>query len=184
MLESSLAETVDALARGGIIAYPTEAVYGLGCNPADAEAVERLLALKQRPAHKGLILIAADLEALSPWIAALDETLRARVMPTWPGATTWLLPAASDCPTRVRGEHETLAVRITAHPGAAELCRAWGGALVSTSANRSGETPARTAAEVRQGLGDALDALLVGEVGTLAGPTPIRDARTGATLRE
>jgi len=175
---------VAALHRGGIVAYPTEAVYGLGCDPADATAIARLLELKQRPASKGLILIAADEAALQPWLAPIDAATAACIGPTWPGATTWLLPAADDCPTILRGEHDTLAVRVTAHPVAAGLCRAWGGALVSTSANRSGGEPVRDADAARDLFGAGVDAVVDGAVGGRERPTPIRDARTGQTLRE
>lgn len=173
-----------ALRRGGIVAYPTEAVYGLGCDPANAAAVARLLELKQRPQSKGLILIAADEAALQRWLAPIDAATGARIRPTWPGPTTWLMPAADDCPVNLRGEHETLAVRVTAHPVAAGLCRAWGGALVSTSANRSGGDPVRDADAARQLFGAGVDAVVEGAVGELERPTPIRDARTGQTLRE
>jgi L-threonylcarbamoyladenylate synthase len=175
---------VAALRRGGIVAYPTEAVYGLGCDPANATAVARLLELKQRPPSKGLILIAADETALRPWLAPIDAATEARIGPTWPGATTWLLPAAADCPWILRGEHETLAVRVTAHPVAAGLCRAWGGTLVSTSANRSGGEPVRDADAARKLFGADIDTVVEGAVGGRERPTPIRDARTGQTLRE
>jgi len=174
----------EVLARGGIVAYPTEAVYGLGCDPANPQAVERLLALKQRPWHKGLILIAAELEALSPWIVPPTDEIRTRVLATWPGPVTWLMPVAAGCPEHVRGRHDTVATRVTAHPVAADLCRRWGGALVSTSANPGGGEPARDAAGVRQLFGEAIDLVIEGPVGDLDRPTPIRDARTGATIRE
>jgi L-threonylcarbamoyladenylate synthase len=174
----------EVLARGGIVAYPTEAVYGLGCDPANAAAVERLLTLKGRDVRKGLILIAADIQGLSPWIAEPTPEVRARLDRTWPGPVTWLLPASSDCPVQVRGDHDTVAARVTAHPAAADLCRAWGGALVSTSANRSGAAPARDASRVRRLFGDEIDLVIDGPVGGLDRPTPIRDARTGATIRE
>ena len=184
MAEHDVAAACRALARGGIVAYPTEAVFGLGCDPADAAAVDRLLALKRREWHKGLILIAADRAALQPWIAPPTPDVEARIAATWPGPVTWLLPAADDCPARIRGEHASVAARVTAHPVAAALCRAWGGALVSTSANRGGGEPARDAAAVRELFGDAIDVVVDGPVGGLARPTPIRDARTGNTLRE
>jgi L-threonylcarbamoyladenylate synthase len=175
---------VEALRQGGVIAYPTEAVYGLGCDPADATAIARVLELKQRPASKGLILIAAEESALRPWLAPIDAETRARIAPTWPGPTTWLLPAAADCPAILRGDHDTLAVRVTAHPVAAALCQAWGGALVSTSANLSGGEPVRAAAAARALFGTTVDAIVEGAVGELERPTTIRDARTGQTLRE
>ncbi len=168
---------------GGLIAYPTEAVYGLGCNPRDERAVRRLLMLKRRPAHKGLILMAASFEQLEPFLQPLTKTDRVRLDTTWPGPQTWLIPARSVTPRWLRGRHETLAVRVTAHPLAAALCQACGHPLVSTSANLSGRPPARTALAVRRQLGWNLDYLLPGPTGGAAKPTAIRDLRTGRVVR-
>ena len=181
--DSALAHAASALRAGGIVAYPTEAVYGLGCDPRDTRALNRLLEIKQRDPHKGFIMIGASFDQLEPYLAALDDNTRARILPTWPGPVTWLLPARDDVSPLLRGAHHTLAVRVTAHPLAAALCRAFGGALVSTSANRSNASPARTAEQVRAQLGADLDYLLEGAVGNAANPTEIRDAATGALLR-
>lgn len=178
-----LQRAADLVRAGGVVAYPTEAVYGLGCDPRNAAAVRRILRLKKRPAAKGLILIAADLTQLQPFLAPLSEQMRKRVLPTWPGPVTWLLPAAPGTPHWLRGEHTTLAVRVTAHPPAAALCRAAGTALVSTSANPSGAPPARSAQEVRALFGEALDFVLEGELGGLARPTQIRDGCSGKVVR-
>lgn len=172
-----------ALDAGGTVAYPTEAVFGLGCDPANTDAIARLQALKAREAGKGLILIAHDFASVEPWLAPLDAEMRARVEPTWPGPVTWLLPAAAGVSPLLTGEHTTLAVRVTAHPVAATLCRAWGGPLVSTSANPAGGDPARDACAVQALLGDRVDVIIEGAVGELDRPTPIRDARTGEFLR-
>lgn len=174
------ARTVQA---GGVIAYPTEAVYGLGCNPLDADAVLQILDLKQRPAEKGLILIAADLQQLLPYLQPLSAALRRKVEATWPGPVTWLLPARAETPWWLRGTHDTLAVRVTAHPLAAALCRACGMALVSTSANRAGQPPARSALRVRRVFGHQVDRIVHGPLGESARPTEIRDGRTGKVLR-
>ena len=182
-LDPALAHAASILRTGGIVAYPTEAVYGLGCDPRNTQALQRLLEVKQRDPHKGLILIAASFEQLAPYLLELDDNTRARILPTWPGPVTWLLPARDDVSSLLRGAHHTLAVRVTAHPLAAALCRAFGGALVSSSANRSNAPPARTAQQVRADLGTDVDALLEGAVGTLANPTEIRDGATGALLR-
>ncbi|MEW5757691.1 MAG: L-threonylcarbamoyladenylate synthase [Pseudomonadota bacterium] len=170
---------------GGLIAYPTEAVYGLGCDPTNEEAVERLLELKQRPVEKGLILIASKMDQLAPYIdwPALNDQQRARIMQSWPGPFTWLIPALPDTPVWLRGKYNSLAVRITAHPIAAALCEAAGSALVSTSANLSGHRPARSALEARQALGDRLDYILPGRVGGAAKPSTITDAVTGRVVR-
>jgi len=178
-----LRRAVDALRRGGIVAYPTEAVFGLGCDPLDGHALERLLALKARPAAKGLILIADRFEALEPFLLPLGRNLRRRVAAGWPGPITWLLPARPEVPTLLRGAHDTLAVRVAGHPLAAELCAAFGGALVSTSANPAGRPPARDALTVRRYFGSALDGLLNGPLGDALRPTEIRDGRDGSQVR-
>ncbi len=173
------------LHAGGIVAYPTEAVYGLGCDPLDPAAVLRLLALKQRPLAKGLILIGADFRQLRPYIDmdAVDEKILRRLRRSWPGPVTWLLPAAPGVPQWLRGAHDTIALRVTAHPLAAALCRQWGGALVSTSANPAGRPPARSALDVRRHFGGSVDCILSGETGGAPAPTEIRDARSGHIVR-
>lgn len=168
---------------GAVIAYPTEAVYGLGCDPLNPDAVMRLLALKQRPMSAGLILIAADLSQVEPFLQPLSVALRRKVSATWPGPVTWLLPARAAVPVWLRGRHACLAVRVTAHAGAAALCRQFGGALVSTSANPRGQIPARSALRVRRYFADRLDYLLPGPLGGRRHPSEIRDARTGRILR-
>jgi L-threonylcarbamoyladenylate synthase len=178
-----LRQAVRTLRHGGIIAYPTEAVFGLGCDPLDPDAVQRLLSLKQRPATKGLILIASRWEQLQPYLLPLGAARQRRLFRTWPGPHTWLLPCRAETPYWLRGHHDKLAVRISAHPTVVALCNAWGGALVSTSANRCGRPPARSALRVRQQFGDRLDYLLPGALGGLARPTPIRDGVSGAILR-
>lgn len=180
-----LRQAARVLYAGGLIAYPTEAVYGLGCDPANGTAVARLLELKQRPIEKGLILIASKMDQLEPYIdwQALNEAQRARILQSWPGPYTWLIPALPRAPVWLRGQHASLAVRITAHPIAAALCGAAGSALVSTSANLSGHRPARSALEVRQALGDRLDYILPGTVGGATNPSTITDAVTGRVVR-
>jgi L-threonylcarbamoyladenylate synthase len=178
-----LGEVVRRLRAGGIIAYPTEAVFGLGCDPENEWAVRRLLALKRRPLHKGLILIAADLAQLARYIGVLPEERLESVLRSWPGPSTWLLPAAAQTPDWLTGGRDSLAVRITAHRPTRALCLAWGSALVSTSANPTGRPPARSTLQVRRYFGKDLDAVLSGPLGNQTRPTPIRDARTGALIR-
>ena len=176
-----------AIAAGELIAYPTEAVYGLGCDPLDARAVRRILAIKHRPEHKGLILIAAELDALWPFILPLEPARMAEIQASWPGPNTWLLPARPDTPPWLTGAHETIAVRIPGHPIARALCAAWsgygGGALVSTSANIAARPAARSALEVRRRLPAGLDLILTAHCGGSPRPSIIRDARSGQVLR-
>lgn len=169
--------------RGGLIAYPTEAVYGLGCDPLNEAAVMRLLDLKQRPMAKGLILISADLQQLRPFVQWLPAEQMQPVLASWPGPHTWLLPAAPGVPEWLTGSHDSLAVRVTAHPVAAALCRACDSPLVSTSANRGKRRPLRSALQVRRAFHLGVDCVISGPVGGLMRPTPIRDARSGGIVR-
>lgn len=164
---------------GGIVAYATEYCFGLGCDPLNRNAVLRLLRLKRRPLAKGLIVLAADEAQLIPFIMDIPAAVRA----SWPGPHTWLLPARPGVPGWVIGRHDKIAVRVTAHPQAAALCRAAGMAIVSTSANRAGEVPARTDREVARRFGKRVDYILPGNVGDAPAPTPIRDALTGRLVR-
>lgn len=171
------------VSNGGVIAYPTEAVYGLGCNPYDAQAVLRLLQIKQRDPAQGLILIGERIEDFSDFILPLDQDVYDRVMTTWPGPYTWLLPASDGCPYWLRGEHASIAVRVTAHPQCRALCRSARMALVSTSANRHGRPAAKNVLQVRRWLGKELDFILGGPTSGLARPSEIRDALSGRRLR-
>ncbi|HDX8376821.1 Sua5/YciO/YrdC/YwlC family protein [Aeromonas dhakensis] len=176
---------VAALQHDGVIAYATEAVFGLGCDPDSEAAVQRLLAIKQRPVEKGLILIAADLAQLQDYIDLdqLTSEQLARVEASWPGPFTWIMPARPDTPAWLTGQFDTLAVRVTAHPQVQALCRAFGKPLVSTSANLTGEEPARRLANIGELLASQLAYILPGEVGGQANPSEIKDARTGAVIR-
>ncbi len=178
-----VASAAEVVRAGGILAYPTEAVFGLGCNPADSAALTRLLALKRRPEDKGLILIAAEFDQLAGWLGELPPGALERCLASWPGPDTWVVPARPGIPPLLSGGRPTLAVRVTAHPLAAALCRACGHALVSTSANTSGQPPIVSAAELARAFGDGLDAILDGALGGLDRPTRIRDALTGEVLR-
>lgn len=178
-----LRAAVRCIRGGGIVAYPTEAVYGLGCDPLAGEAVFRLLDIKQRPLAQGLILIGADFSQLAPYVGPVPASVMQRVRATWPGPVTWLLPVSPGVPYWLRGAHPTIAVRVTAHPIAAALCRAVGHALVSTSANRHRRPAARTALQVERRLGAELDYVLNGKVGARKRPSEIRDALTGHVVR-
>lgn len=185
MKDLTLASAIAALHAGGVIAYPTEAVWGLGCDPRQEAAVMRLLQIKQRPLEKGVIVVAATLDALRGWLdlAALPPERLDAVRASWPGPHTWILPASDHAPAWITGSHRGIAVRISAHPLVERLCRAWEAPLVSTSANLAGMPPARSRAELDPALLRSIDGLLDGETGGLAQPTPIRVALTGEVLR-
>lgn len=169
--------------HGGVVAYPTEAVYGLGCDPWNQLAVEHLLTIKQRDVSKGLILVAADPAQLACFVEDLPPARMAEIRASWPGSHTWLLPIRPSTPRWLTGRFDTLAVRVTAHPIAAALCRAYGGAIVSTSANRADRPPARTSLQVRLALEDRSYYLLAGACHGSGRPSTIRDGRTGRVLR-
>ncbi len=168
------------LRQGGVIAYPTEGVFGLGCLPDKAEAVERILEIKQRDAAQGLILVAADKDQLAPWARLPAE---AELPSTLEHPVTWLVAAQPSVPYNIRGAHETVAVRLTAHPLVAALCEAAGSAIVSTSANLAGMPPASTPSALRSQFERLVDYVVPGDRGPAAGPSEIRDLRSGAVLR-
>ena len=179
-----LQAAVSALRLGGVIACPTEAVWGLSCDPDDEEAVAHLLALKGRPVAKGLILVAAREEHIGFLLSGLSAAHRQTLSESWPGPATWLIPHRERVPGWICGAHSTVAVRVSSHPAVSELCAAWGGPLVSTSANPAGALPAREAYQVRRYFGDNLDYLLPGRVGNALRPTGIRDLFSGQIIRD
>ncbi len=166
---------------GDVIAYPTEAVYGLGCDPLNENAVLRLLALKQRPVEKGLILIASEFRQVEPFLD-YDQQILDRVLPTWPGAVTWIIPVQAWVPKWLTGAHQSLAVRVTDHPLAKALCEQLHSPLVSTSANPSNKKPARNALQVQQYFAGQVR-VVNGATGGNKNTSAIYDARTGKCLR-
>jgi L-threonylcarbamoyladenylate synthase len=178
-----VARAARVVLAGGVIAYPTEAVFGLGCLPENRAAVERVLAIKRRPWRKGLLLIGSDLVQLERFVVLPNEPRRSEVIASWPGPVTWVLPATPHAPSWISGGRHSVAVRLTDHPLARELCAAVGHALVSTSANVSRRPPLRDLRVLRRELGSEVDYVLAGALGGLAKPTVIKDGRTGKVLR-
>ena len=188
-------EDVDEAARvvadGGVVAYPTEAVFGLGCDPSNTAAVARLLKAKQRDRNKGLILVASRQAQLNAYMASVTAEQQQRLDKAWPGPVTFIVPTAEGASTILTGARKTIAVRVSQHPIVVALCDACGSALVSTSANLSGRTPFRTETEwltaSRTGtdrqLFEHIDMLLLGKVGTRDKPSDIIDLQTGQHLR-
>lgn len=172
---------VHVLRSGGVVAYPTEGVFGLGCLPSDSLAIRRLLNIKHRDPAKGLILIAADTDHLEDWI----DLPRGTGLPA-PAAdrpTTWIVPARSCVSRLVRGVHESVAVRLTTNPIAHALCKALSAPLVSTSANTSGRPVARNRFLLQQQFGALVDYIVPGACGPASGPSEIRVFETGLVLR-
>lgn len=171
------------LAEGAVLACPTEAVWGLSCDPWNEAAVQRLLALKERPWQKGLILVASAMDQIGGLTGRLSRAQQSRLSLSWPGATTWLLPHHDLVPDWVSGVHATVAVRVSAHPTVVSLCEAFGGPLISTSANRAGAQPAREAFQVLRYFGEGLDGVVPGRLGGNRNPSVIRDIETDAVIR-
>ena len=185
VLSSNVQQAAQVMRDGGVVAYATEAVFGLGCDPQNSAALTKLLQLKHRSPNKGLILIAASEQQLYTFLAMteIDDKMWQRVRARWPGPVTWLLPVAKSVSTLLRGEHNTLAVRVSAHPQVRELCDTFGGAIVSTSANVSTQSPAKNVNEVTEQFEDQLDLILLGETSGATRPSEICDAVTGQIIR-
>lgn len=179
-----LNRAVAALQEGGVIAYPTEGVWGLGCDPWDEQAVMKILQLKRRPVEKGLIIVAADMQQIDALLEGLTPAELEKLQATWPGPNTWLLPDLDQLvPPWVKGKFATVAVRVSAHPLVQALCREFGGPIVSTSANPGSRPPALNRLRVQTWFGGRLDYVVPGRLGGRQGPSTIRDLRSSTVLR-
>ncbi len=186
-LKQPVDQAVTVLREGGVIAYATEAVYGLGCDPQQLSAVERILQLKQRDKSKGLILVAASLEQFAPYIQPLSEPVKNKLLHAWQQqdkAITWLVPARESVSEYLRGQYSSIAIRVSHHPQVKQLCQQFNGAIVSTSANISSNEPARTAAEVKAIFNNDIDYILEGSTNPDASPSEIRDAISDKVIRQ
>lgn len=182
-LYGSVKAAAEILRAGGVVAYPTEACFGLGCDPCNAVAVRRILTMKKRSWDKGLILIADRIERLLPYLEPGDPSLLDRILGPRPDPVSWVCPASPGVPRLVRGEHRSIAVRVTAHPPAARLCRAAAMALVSTSANVAGQAPLKSAGAVAGTFGSRIDLVVDARIGRASRPSTIIDALSGEVLR-
>lgn len=173
-------EAAEAMRAGGVVAYPTEAVFGLGCDPRNESAVRRILTLKQRREDAGLILIASDFTQFEGWLGEADP---APALATWPGPVTWRFPRAPGVPDWIGGAHPTLAVRVTAHPVCRKLCDCFGGPIVSTGASPRSAPPAKSAGVVEGWFGTFIDGIVAGPLGGLERCSEVRDLATGEIER-
>ena len=174
----------NAIIRGEVVAYPTEAIWGLGCDPWNSHAVATLLKLKKRPIEKGLILVTGDLAQVDFLLDLLSPAQRETVTATWPGHTTWLLPHGGLVPGFVSGYRDTVAVRVSTHPVIKTLCDAVDGPIVSTSANPTGSPPARHRLGAKRYFSHLGVPLAPGKVGKARSPSTIRDLHTGTIIRK
>jgi len=181
---ASLHEAAAALSRGEVIAYPTEAVFGLGCDPDNEQAIQRLLDLKQRSAGKGLIIIASEVQQLDAYVETRSSEQWQKVLTTRPGAISWLMPVRATVSRLITGERETIAVRITTHPVAKALCQLFAKPIISTSANITNRPAAKNVAEIlSQFKQQPLACILDGEVDPQANPSEIHDLLSGKVIR-
>ena len=182
---STIKTAAEMFFKGGIIAYPTEAVFGLGCDPDNELAIQKLLSIKQRPIHKGLILLASDYSQLIPYIDdnAISQDHRLKILSRWPNAITQVLPTKNNISPLLRGGFDSIAVRITAHEDVVALCQQTNKPIVSTSANLAGKKPAITWQQVEQQLGDKIDFIIKGKTSGLLKPSAIINGLTGEILR-
>ena len=174
---------VRALRAGGVVAYPTEAVYGIGCDPWDRAAVSRVFAIKRRPGRKRCIVIAAHPSQLDRLVDFRVRQFAMFASRYWPGPVTLVAPACVRAPEWLVDADGTVAVRVTNHPVARGLCASFRGPLISTSANRAGRAPVRNGLRARVAFGAKIDWYVAGRVGGLDSPTRIIDVRDGRLLR-
>lgn len=181
----TLQEINRLLQKGEVVAYPTEAVFGLGCDPDSESAVYKLLNLKQRSVDKGLILIASHYQQLIPYIdqSAVTKDQIQMAFNSWPGPNTWIFPKNANTPNFLSGKYQSIAVRVTDHPLVCKLCDLFTKPLVSTSANLSGYPACKTAFEVANQFGNNFP-ILAGQTGNRSQPSIIRDVLTGTIIRQ
>ncbi len=182
-IRKQLLKANTAVADGGVIAYPTESCFGLGCYPKDSQAVKKILRLKHRPASKGLILIGCDFAQLQPYIKKLPDYLIEKMLASWPAAVSWLVPAAPWVPKWLTGDSDKIVVRVPDHKFARELCRSCDYALVSTSANRSGQKACRTTTQVKKIFSKEVDYIVDLSCGKAIKPSTIIDVETDRIIR-
>lgn len=188
MITTSVAEAAAMLKNGQVLAYPTEAVWGLGCDPYNESAFNEILRLKQRPIEKGVILLAGHISQVEHLLTGLSTEMREQVIASWSNAnpteraTTWLLPASADIPIWIKGNHPKVAIRVTTHPLCVALCSAFNGFIVSTSANPAGLEPARSLQQASKYFNSHLN-YLNGDLGLSQEPSRILDAETGQVIR-
>ncbi|MCI5147672.1 MAG: threonylcarbamoyl-AMP synthase [Candidatus Electrothrix sp. AR3] len=169
----AIQEAARLLHQGGLIAFPTETYYGLGVDPFNVQALERLFALKQRPRGKPVLVLVADQSQLPLLVKKIPFDFQRLLGRFWPGPLTLVCPARPELPELLTGGRATIGVRQSPEPTAARLLAEFAGPITATSANRSGATPAVTAAQVKQIFADEVDLILDG------GPTP---GGAGSTL--
>lgn len=176
-------QAAHVIRASGVILYPTETVWGVGCDPFNSAALNRVIDIKRRDAHKGLILVAADISQLEFLLDDITPEQRAQLESCWPGPHTFLVPHKNRVHPLVHGQFATVAIRVSSHPMVQTLCTEFGGPIVSTSANYAGRPTVRSAVQARKLLGEEVDFILSGPVGLAPAPSRIVDLQTGRVIR-
>ena len=182
---AKISKAAAIIQSGGIVAYPTEACFGIGCAVDNIVGAQRILALKKRDVEQGFVAVSDDLSRLKPYLdwGSLNEAQQNIIIASWPGPTNWLIPAAASCPRYLTGKHDTLAVRLSAFKSVNALCQTAASPLISTSANIKGRPPLKTAQSVLDIFTDKIDYILDLPIQGLLHPCQIIDARSHTTLR-
>lgn len=169
---------------GGVIAYATESVWGLGCDPFNEAAIEHVLALKLRPMAKGMILLSGQAEHFGFLVDSMTEEQRARLTQKSDRPTTWLVPDAARLVSPwIKGEHDFVAIRVSTSASVAKLTKALGHPIISTSANPASRPTAKNILALRQYFGQRLDYILPGAVDPNAQSSRIINIETGEIVR-
>ncbi len=169
--------------QDNVFAYPTEGVWGLGCNPFSEKAVKKLINLKKRPKNKGIIVLAGSLQQLLPFTQHLSDKLKKRMNSKWPGPHTWLVPSSPDIPKWLIGPTGLVALRLSDHKTVIELTESLNMPICSSSANISGQEPAKNSDEIRTFFGNKV-LIIEGELGGLKKPTPVQNLESKEWLRK
>lgn len=184
MAKLNIQRACQSLKQGNVIAYPTEAVWGLGCDPQNEAAVGKILRLKNRPVHKGLILVSGSIAQFEPLLNKLSREQRDKLIASWPGHITWLVPDSDNLiPEWIKGDHQSVAIRVSSHTIVQELCSAFGGPIVSTSANEAGKEEIKSRFILEDKFADKIAGIVDGDLGKSAKPSEIRDLLSGRVIR-
>ncbi len=183
MIQACVTRAYQVIQAGGLLIYPTEGVYGIGCDPHNSEAINKLINLKKRNPNKGIILIASDFAMFEAFIKPLSNEILEQISKYKSDPVSWIVPATEHCPGPLTGNRSTLAIRVSSHPFVQSLCKQLGHAITSTSANVSGQNPINNAKELNKAFGFAVDYIVPLPVGSLGKPTPLFDAISGQQLR-
>lgn len=159
--QAAIEEAAGILKAGYLVAFPTDTVYGIGAKVSDSRAIDRLYRVKERAYDKGIPILIADLRDLPKLTSEISPSARQLINDYWPGPLTIILPGQNNLPTNLSPDN-TLAVRIPDNEIARRFIRAAGGAVATSSANRSGESPALSVPEVMEALGSDIEAVLDG----------------------